>query len=94
MADRQVDEGWTRKTGSVSGAARETCLMITHGHVREADAADAPVLAGLRWASKHEDHEGDLSEPARPVSHAEDWIRERLASKRWLAWVSYSVELR
>ncbi|MFJ5975039.1 GNAT family N-acetyltransferase [Streptomyces sp. NPDC093060] len=64
--------------------------MITDIHVREADAADAPVLAGLRWAFKHEDHEGDLSEPARPVSHAENWIRERLASKRWLAWVAES----
>ncbi|MFF5012127.1 GNAT family N-acetyltransferase [Streptomyces sp. NPDC001165] len=64
--------------------------MRTDVHVREAGAADAPVLAGLRWAFKHEDREGDRSEPLRSVSHAEDWIRERLASKRWLAWIAES----
>ncbi|WP_255954547.1 GNAT family N-acetyltransferase [Streptomyces odontomachi] len=64
--------------------------MITDVNVREADAADAPVLARLRWAFKQEDHDGDLSEPVRPMKHAEDWIRDRLASKRWLAWVAES----
>ncbi|MEU1710293.1 hypothetical protein ABZ478_33870 [Streptomyces sp. NPDC005706] len=64
--------------------------MITDVNVREADAADAPELARLRWAFKQEDHDGDPSEPVRPMKHAEDWIRDRLASKRWLAWVAES----
>ncbi|MFF0463767.1 GNAT family N-acetyltransferase [Streptomyces mexicanus] len=64
--------------------------MITDVDVREADAADAPVLARLRWAFKQEDHDGDLCEPVRPMKHAEDWIRDRLASERWLAWVAES----
>ncbi|MFJ9467740.1 GNAT family N-acetyltransferase [Streptomyces caniferus] len=64
--------------------------MVTDVNVREADAADAPVLAHLRWAFKQEDHGGDLTEPVRPMKHAEDWIQDRLASKRWLAWVAES----
>jgi GNAT superfamily N-acetyltransferase len=64
--------------------------MITDVDVREADAADAPVLARLRWAFKQEDHDGALCEPVRPMKHAEDWIRDRLASERWLAWVAES----
>ena len=60
--------------------------MITDVDVREADPADAPVLARLRWAFKQEE-KADRSDPVRPVSDAEDWIRERLASGRWRAWV-------
>ncbi|AOP51273.1 GNAT family N-acetyltransferase [Streptomyces lydicus] len=61
--------------------------MTSDFHVRQACAADAPVLARLRWAFKQEDHEGDLSTPVRSVKQAEQWIRERLDSGRWLAWV-------
>ncbi|KIZ15794.1 GNAT family N-acetyltransferase [Streptomyces natalensis] len=61
--------------------------MTTDFHVRQACAADAPVLARLRWAFKQEDHEGEVSTPVRSVQQAEQWIRERLDSGRWLAWV-------
>lgn len=38
---------------------RETAPMTTDFHVRQAHAADAPVLARLRWAFKQEEHAGD-----------------------------------
>ncbi|MEV0373634.1 GNAT family N-acetyltransferase [Streptomyces sp. NPDC050636] len=61
--------------------------MTTDFHVRQARAADAPVLARLRWEFKQEDHAGDPSAPVRSMKEAEQWIRERLDSRRWLAWV-------
>ncbi|MFD0162998.1 GNAT family N-acetyltransferase [Streptomyces decoyicus] len=64
--------------------------MTTDVHVRRARAADAPVLARLRWASKQEDREGDPSAPVRPVAQAEQWIQKRLARGSWLAWVAES----
>jgi GNAT superfamily N-acetyltransferase len=64
--------------------------MTTDTHVRLALAADAPVLARLRWAFKQEDHEGNPPAPARPVGDAERWIRERLDGGRWLVWVAES----
>ncbi|ALO13504.1 acetyltransferase [Streptomyces venezuelae] len=61
--------------------------MTAEFRVRQALAADAPVLARLRWAFKQEDHAGGPAAPARSVKQAEQWIRERLDSGRWLAWV-------
>lgn len=62
--------------------------MTTDFRVRQAQAADASELARLRWAFKQEDHEGGSPAPARSVTHAEQWIRERLDGGRWLAWVA------
>ncbi|MGP8296745.1 GNAT family N-acetyltransferase [Streptomyces inhibens] len=64
--------------------------MTTDVHVRQARAADAPVLARLRWAFKQEDHQGDPSAPVRSVRQAEQWLQERLAGGSWLAWVAES----
>ncbi|MFI0902454.1 GNAT family N-acetyltransferase [Streptomyces sioyaensis] len=61
--------------------------MTTDFRVRQAQAVDAPVLARLRWAFKQEDHEGGSSAPARSMTQAEQWIRERLDGGQWLAWV-------
>ncbi|MFE3883707.1 GNAT family N-acetyltransferase [Streptomyces lydicus] len=61
--------------------------MNTDFHVRRARPADAPVLARLRWAFKHEDHEGDASAEVHSLVQAEQWIRERLEGGRWLAWM-------
>ncbi len=69
---------------------RKTFSMTTDFRVRQAQAADAPVLAQLRWAFKQEDHEGDSSAPARSMTQAEQWIRERLDGGQWLAWVAES----
>ncbi len=62
---------------------REDARRIVH----DAVGADAPALARLRWAFKQEDHEGDPPSPTRSMDQAERWIRERLASGSWLAWV-------
>jgi GNAT superfamily N-acetyltransferase len=63
--------------------------VTTDFRVRQAHAADAPVLVRLRWAFKREDYEEEQepSAPARPVAEAEEWLRERLGGGRWLAWV-------
>ncbi|MGP3971128.1 GNAT family N-acetyltransferase [Streptomyces sp. 6N223] len=64
--------------------------MTSDVHVRRAHTADAPVLARLRWEFKQEDCGEDPPAPVRPVADAERWIRERLGSGRWLAWVAES----
>lgn len=62
--------------------------MTTDFTVRQARPTDAPLLAELRWAFKQEDHEEPLPSTARSLEQTESWIRDRLASRRWLAWVS------
>ncbi|MEH6374619.1 GNAT family N-acetyltransferase [Streptomyces sp. KLMMK] len=56
--------------------------------VRMARAADARLLAELRWTFKQEDHEG--RPPAQPLEETEQWMRDRLGDGRWLAWVAES----
>ncbi|MDX3539411.1 GNAT family N-acetyltransferase [Streptomyces sp. MB09-01] len=56
--------------------------------VRPARPADARTLAELRWAFKREDYEGHPPAPVRHLEEAECWIRDRLSSGHWLAWVA------
>ncbi|MEW2356508.1 GNAT family N-acetyltransferase [Spirillospora sp. NPDC029432] len=58
--------------------------------MRLARPTDAKALAELRWVFKQEDHDGRPSQEARPLEQAECWIRDRLDSGRWLAWVAES----
>ncbi|MFH8368638.1 GNAT family N-acetyltransferase [Streptomyces sp. NPDC018031] len=62
--------------------------MTTDFIVRPARAADARVLAELRWKFKQEDHEGQPPRSARPLEEAEHWIHDRLIGGHWLAWVA------
>jgi hypothetical protein len=68
-----------RRTGTGHDGTRETYLVITDFRVRQAQAADAPDLARLRWAFKREDGEGGPStnpgqfhEPRRAVDPEAD----------------------
>jgi GNAT superfamily N-acetyltransferase len=63
--------------------------MLPHFTVRPARPADAARLAVLRWAFKHEDHEGRPA-PGEPPKEVERWIRDRLDRGDWLAWVAES----
>lgn len=64
--------------------------LMTNARIRRALNGDAPALARLRWDFKREDHD---NAPA-PVSEAAfadacgAWLRDRLASGSWLAWVA------
>ncbi|MFD9246432.1 GNAT family N-acetyltransferase [Streptomyces sp. NPDC056460] len=62
--------------------------MTTDFTVRPARPADAGRLAELRWTFKQEDNEELPATPARPLAEAEHWIRDRLKSGHWLAWVA------
>lgn len=64
--------------------------MTTDFRVRRARPADAPELARLRWAFKQEDNKGGSSAPARSMTQAEQWFRERLDGGQWPVWVAES----
>ena len=66
--------------------------MYTGGEiiVREAMPADAAELARLRWDSRVEDHSGHSR--VEFLRECEVWVREALASRRWIMAVALSTK--
>ena len=57
--------------------------------IREATAADASELARLRWDSRVEDQSGQSRTAF--LGECEVWLREALASRRWIMAVAEST---